>query len=636
MKKKTIDLFKGIAKKALRPIPKMTVSQWADSYRMLSSDSSAEPGRWRTDRAPYQRAIMDAFTQYGVWKVVVKSASQIGKSDIMNNIIGRFAHLAPAPIMMIQPTIEMAEDFSKSRIAPMIRDTKVLRDIFKDVKTRASGNTILSKLFPGGRLIMGGANSPAGLASRPIKILLCDEVDRFPPSAGSEGDPIDLASKRMTTFWDKCMGLFSTPTNAGSSRIEVEYLEGTQEEWQHKCPACGEWILISHRDIKTEHDTVKDKRGVKHVHVKNLLWACPKCGKTFTEAQMRRAEQKYIAQNPSAIEKGVRSFFVNCWASPWLSWASVMQEWLEAKGDVEREKVVINTRFGEAYEEDAPVEDLAVYLKRREVYNADLPEGVLLLTAAVDVQDNRLEYEICGWGRGEECWGIKKDFILGVPDTPAVWQELDKVLNREYHFINGAGLLVARTFIDSGGHYTKDVYQYCMSHPQKIAIKGASAYGVPLVYKITKQKVLRGRTIPLVLLGTDSGKAFVMDRLRISEEGAKYMHFPLDKENSMTSEALWARGYDEIYFKGLFSEKKVTRIQRGRVVSRWEVTAKDRRNEPLDLRVYNLACMQSLSPDFEALSGFIHGEKTAKKDSKTLKKEPKKAQIQLKKHIDLG
>ena len=209
MEQKTIKLFQRIAKIALRPLPNLTVSDWADRYRMLSSEASSEPGRWRTDRAPYQREIMNAFTQPRVWKVVVMSAAQIGKSDIMNNVIGRYSHLAPAPILMIQPTIDMAQDYSKSRIAPMIRDTKVLREIYRDVKTRESGNTILSKLFPGGRLIMGGANSPAGLASRPIKILLADEVDRFPDSAGTEGDPVDLAAKRMTTFWDRRMGIFS-------------------------------------------------------------------------------------------------------------------------------------------------------------------------------------------------------------------------------------------------------------------------------------------------------------------------------------------------------------------------------------------------------------------------------------------
>ena len=207
------DLFRYVLDHAVKPLPKTPVSEWADTYRMLSS-MSAEPGRWRTSRAPYQKEIMDAFTQPGIHRVVVKSCAQIGKSDIMNNVIGRYAHLDPCAIMMLQPTIDMAQDYSKSRIVPMVRDTPVLRDLFSDAKSRDSFNTILSKLFPGGRLIMCGANSPSGLASRPIRVLLCDEVDRFPVSAGTEGDPVDLASKRMTTFWNYVMGclLYTSPS----------------------------------------------------------------------------------------------------------------------------------------------------------------------------------------------------------------------------------------------------------------------------------------------------------------------------------------------------------------------------------------------------------------------------------------
>lgn len=610
MEAKTIKLFQRIAANSLRPLPNLTVSDWADRYRMLSSESSAEPGRWRTDRAPYQKAIMDAFTDLDVRRVIVMSCSQVGKSDIMNNVIGRFAHLAPAPILMIQPTVDMAQDYSKSRIAPMIRDTKVLRDIFQDVKSRESGNTILSKLFPGGRLIMGGANSPAGLASRPIKILLADEVDRFPDSAGTEGDPVDLAAKRMTTFWDRTMGLFSTPTNAGESRIEVEYMTGTQEEWQHRCPNCGEYHLLTHRNMVMDTETVEDGRKKEHVHVKAVSWRCPDCGFTFSESKMRRQPQKYVAKNPTAIKNHVRSFFVNCWASPWISWADVMQEWVDAKGDPEREKVVINTRFGEPYEQTRSYEDVDKLLARREPYDAELPDGVLLLTAAVDVQDNRLEYEIVGWGDGEECWGIKKGIILGSPDTAAVWKQLDEQLDREYQFADGTGLLVARAFVDSGGHYTSEVYGYSLTHlaRQRFAIRGSSTMGVPIIHKYSKVTAYRGRTIPLVLIGTDSGKQHIMDRLAVDVPGPRYFHFPLDKpEQDAVNEVLWNRGYDEIYFRGLTSEEKVPQKRNGRIVYRWKNVAKDHRNEPLDLRVYNLACLASISPDFTKLKALMTG-----------------------------
>ena len=626
MEKKTVKLFQRIAAKSLRPLPNLTVSDWADQYRMLSSESSAEPGRWRTDRAPYQRAIMDAFTDLDVRRVVVMSCSQIGKSDTMNNVIGRFAHLAPAPILMIQPTVDMAQDYSKSRIAPMIRDTKVLRDIFQDVKSRESGNTILSKLFPGGRLIMGGANSPAGLASRPIKILLADEVDRFPDSAGTEGDPVDLAAKRMTTFWDRTMGLFSTPTNAGESRIEIEYTEGTQEEWQHQCPNCGEYHLLTHRNMVMDTETVKDGRKKEHIHVKSVSWRCPDCGFTFSENEMRRQPQKYVAKNPTAIKNHVRSFFVNCWASPWISWTDVMQEWVDAKGDPEREKVVVNTRFGEPYERARSYDNVDKLLARREPYNAELPDGVLILTAAVDVQDNRLEYEIVGWGEEEECWGIKKGIILGAPDTAAVWRQLDEQLDREYHFADGTGLLVARTFIDSGGHYTSEVYNYSLMHlaRQRFAVRGSSTMGVPIIHKYSKAQAYHGRTIPLVLIGTDSGKQYIMDRLAIDVPGPRYFHFPLDKpEQDAVNEVLWNRGYDEIYFQGLTAEEKQPQKKNGCIVYRWVNIAKDHRNEPLDLRVYNLACLASISPDFSKLKALMTGTPAEEKRPAGPRKRPR-------------
>ena len=739
------ELWQYVSKMGLKPLPKTSVSQWADDYRMLSQGLSAEPGRWKTSRAPYQKDIMDAFTQPGINRVVVKSASQVGKaldvetpimtttgwkrmgdltindqvfdengnpvrivavsevwnnrpcyevkfsdgaviiadenhdwyvdvdtdgtfiletksiykiiywlnskvwihetfsrqivsitpvtnratvcievdspthlflagrnlipthnSDIMNNVLGRYAHLDPCAVMMIQPTIELAQDYSKSRISPMIRDTKVLSQVFYETKsedgakTRDGKNTILSKLFPGGRLIMCGANSPAGLASRPVRVLLADEVDRFPDSAGTEGDPVDLAAKRMTTFWNRVMGLFSTPTNEGSSRIDVEYQTGTQEEWQHECPNCGEYHLIRHTEMECETEEHKDAKGRKIVVVSDVKWRCPDCGSTFSEDEMRKVPQKYISKNPAALHNGIRSFFVNGFTSPWLTWNDIMREWLEAKGDPTREQVVMNTRFGESYAQQGAFEDYQQFIRRREKYGADLPDGVLLLIGAVDTQDNRLEYEITGWGYGEECWGICKGVILGEPDNKATWDALDAVLDKVYRFKNGTGLKVARAFIDSGGHYTSKVYEYCEKNfsKQRFAIKGtAGTPGIPLNYKIGKAS---GSKIPLVMLGVDDGKQQVLNRLAIEEPGAKYFHFPLDEE------FLGTRGYDELYFKGIISEHKKKVKRKGVIHEIWEPTA-GVRNESLDLRVYNLACMNSIHPDWDRLAEVVKG-----------------------------
>ena len=333
----------------------MSVSEWADTYRQLPSDA-AEPGQWRTSRVPYAKAIMDAFTDNRIRRVVVKSAAQVAKTEIVLNVIGRFAHLDPCTIMMLQPTLEMAQDISKARLSKMIQDTKVLTPLFYGKKevgnSRDSAQTILSKFFLGGRIVLVGANSPAGLASRPIRVLLCDEVDRFPASAGGatgEGDPIDLAAKRQTTYWNYKTGLFSTPTNEGASRIDIEYLAGTQEEWQHQCPNCGEYHALDYRNMNVDYTEKKDEAGNKTVIVKGVKWQCPDCGFEFDELAIKKAPQKYIAQNPDALINGVRSFWLNGFSSPWLTWSEIMKEWLEAQGMPTRESVVYNTRFGLSY-----------------------------------------------------------------------------------------------------------------------------------------------------------------------------------------------------------------------------------------------------------------------------------------------
>lgn len=197
----TVELFAEVLSK-LRPPPPLTVSQWADKYRVLSAESSAEPGRWHTEKAPYQRAIMDAIGDPHVRSVVVMSAAQIGKTDaFILNPLGYYMDYAPCPVMCMQPTLDMGQTLSKDRIAPMIRDTPRLTGLV-DTKSRYAGNTVMKKNFPGGHITIVGANSPSSLASRPIKVLLADEIDRYPKSAGTEGDPLDLAKKRQTTFWD--------------------------------------------------------------------------------------------------------------------------------------------------------------------------------------------------------------------------------------------------------------------------------------------------------------------------------------------------------------------------------------------------------------------------------------------------
>lgn len=561
---------------------------------MLPSDA-AEPGKWKTSRAPYTREVMDAFTQEGIKRVVIKSSSQIGKTEILLNVFGRFAHIDPCSMMMIQPTLELAQDFSKSRLSAMIADTKELTPLFYGkggrMKSRDATQTILSKFFVGGRIVLTGANSPANLASRPIRILLCDEVDRFPQSAGGaklgEGDPVELAARRTTTYWNYKIGMFSTPTIEGISRIDAEYLLGTQEEWQHACPNCGEFHALDYRQMQVDYQQSKDKNGQKVILVNGVKWRCPDCGFEFDELQIKNAPQKYVAQNPDAIKNGIRSFWLNGFSSPWLTWSDIMKEWLKSRGNPEREQVVYNTLFGLSYQLRGEYDDENVFLERREDYEAELPTGVLLLTAAVDVQANRLEYEIAGWGVEFERWGILRGIVRGEPNKSSTWEALDEVLSREYHFSNGLAMTVARTFIDSG-YSTSQVYDYCKQNARRgrYAIKGKAGMGLPLLYKYGNPKTNSG--ILLTILGVDNGKQEVMSNLGINDSSvAGYMHFPRDDE------FLGKRGYDSVYFKGLISEHKIVRKSGGILYEAWEPISKDTRNEPLDLAVYNLACAKS-------------------------------------------
>lgn len=215
MKRETIDLFNRIFK-VLEPPPDLTLSQWADRYRRLSSESGSKGGKWNTEKAPWQREIMDAITDISVEKVVVMSAAQMGKTDaFLLNTIGYYMHYDPCTILCMQPTLSLAETMSKDRLMPMVRDTPALRDKINE-KSRTAGNTIFKKAFPGGRITMTGANSPTELRSRPIRILLADEIDAYPPTAGAEGDPLILAGKRLTTYWNRKEVDTSTPTIKGA------------------------------------------------------------------------------------------------------------------------------------------------------------------------------------------------------------------------------------------------------------------------------------------------------------------------------------------------------------------------------------------------------------------------------------
>ena len=582
----------GYTLSMLRPPTKQTVSEWADANRVLASESSAEPGRWKTSRAPYQKEIMDSFTQSGVWQIVIMASAQSGKSECEINMMGYAIDNDPGPMLYIQPTDKVAEDYSKRRIQPMITACPTLRNKVFQQKSRDSANTITMKTFPGGSLTIIGANSPSDLASKPVRYIFMDETDRFPLSAGTEGDPQELAERRTETFrHNRKIIKTSTPTIKGRSKIERDYMQGTQEEWHTECPYCKKYSFIKFDNIKFDHEVLKTEHGVDY-RVTNVAWRCPNCEKLIPEHKTKRLPAKWVSQNPQAIDNGIRSFRLNAFMSPWSDWKDICMHFLRAKNSPELLQVFHNTMLGESWEvymhdglEDKMYE-------RREEYKAEVPDGVLVLTMGIDTQDNRLEYEVVGWDRNSQSWGISRGVIPGRADSSDVWKEVDALLDREWQMENGMKMKVLATFIDSGGHFTQEVYKECSRRQTKRIwpIKGEGGEGKQ--YCRVMNNVAGSIKF---IIGVDDGKTGIMYEAGVTEPGPSYMHFPTN----------YRAGYDMDYFRGLFSERMIMKRRGGQSVMAWE-KIRDR-NEPLDCRNYARAAYRYFNWHFDDLERTLSG-----------------------------
>jgi phage terminase large subunit GpA-like protein len=560
------------------PPPDLTVSEWADSYRFLSSEASSEPGKYITDRAPYQREPQDACGDSAIETVILLFASQTGKTEILNNTCGYFIHQDPAPVMMVQPTKEMGEAWSKDRFTPMVRDTPKLNELLHIDSRRDGENTILHKKFPGGNLTISGANSPASLASRPKRVMLLDEVDRYPVSAKKEGRPSKLAIKRTTTFWNRKIIKTSSPTIRGESEIESDFENSDQRRYYIKCPHCHELQTMRHEQLQwpdakpeqaiyvCEHNGCIMTDGDKAYMLKNGEW---RAHKPFT---------------------GIAGFHLSSLYSPWVKFSQYAVKFVEAVKDPEKLKVFINTEMAETYEENLDGEGIEPDKISENVDDYTLaPEGVLVVTMAVDVQKDRLELEILGWGKDFESWSMQYEVIHGDPAQKEVWQDLDDYITTKIIHESGVKLPIACVCIDSGGHHTEQVYIFCKDKQKKgkrvYAIKGSSTSGKPVI--ATKSKNNSHNCI-LFTIGTDTAKDTIFAWLKVKEPGAGYCHFPAS--------------YPDEYFDGLVSEKLVKRYVKGRTTKLYVKKNANIRNEPLDLRVYNLAALKILKPNFEKVA----------------------------------
>ena len=562
----------------LRPEEPLTVSEWADRYRKLSSKASAEPGPWRTNRTPYLREPMDCLSSSSpVQRVVMMFAAQTGKTEAGSNWLGYVIDHAPGPMLCVQPTVEMAKRLSKQRLESMITDTPCLAAKIAPARARDSGNTMFSKEFSGGIMLLTGANSATGLRSAPCRYLFADEVDAFPSDVDGEGDPVALAERRTTTFARRKILLTSTPTVKDFSRIETEYLRSDQRRFYVPCPSCSGMQWLQWPRLKWDAKRPEE-----------VQYQCEHCNERFKENHKPAmlAAGEWRATAPSNGKTA--GFQLSGLYSPlgWCSWEQLVEDFLRAKSDAPALKVFVNTRLAETWEEDyaAAVSADGLMAKRLAYESGTCPDGVVLLTCGVDVQDNRLAVSVWGWGEGETGWMVWHQELMGDPTQTEVWAQLDQVLVTDWPTVAGKVLKVSQVAVDSGGHCTHEVYRYVRDRVRQnvVAIKGSSRRNSPAVGKGNKVDVswqgrVLKRGVTLYQLGTDTIKTTLFGRLRHNETGG-------------VGTLYFGMGADDEYFRQLTSERQALRYHRGFPIREWVKKAGDR-NEALDCVVYAYAAM---------------------------------------------
>ena len=554
----------------LAPPPRLGVRAWADAHRRLPTKGAGEPGPWRTARVPYAAEIMDCLSPDHPCKraVFIKSVQSAG-TEIGNNWVGWFIDTQKAPMMIVQPTLDMAERWSKQRLTAMIDDCPTLRSKIAPARARDSGNTTLLKEWAGGVIVISGANSGASLRSMPARYVFLDEVDAYPQELEGDGDPIKLAEARTTTFPRRKVFLVSTPTIASLSRINTEWEASDQRRYLVPCPECGHEQPLIWGNLRWP----KGEPG-------QALYHCADCGTGIAEHHKTNmlARGRWRADHP---ERDIPGFHINGLYTPiglGLSWAELAAEWEQARNDPARQKTFINLRLGEVVadpEEKLDPDDLASRAgphKPREI-----PQGCMAITAGVDVQKDRFAVLVLGFGRDGAWWVIDYNELPADPTTEAAWRQLDAHLAQP--FVNSRGLPMRPllTAIDSG-YLTDHVLAYTRERQRRgvIAVKGASTPGKPIINRPSKLDVtVRGRTIKHGaegwLVGADTAKTLIFAKL--AEDGKR--------ANRADRRVGFAAGLDTSFFQQLTAEIWDPHKRR------W---IKQRpRNEALDTFVYALA-----------------------------------------------
>jgi phage terminase large subunit GpA-like protein len=580
---------------ALRPPARMRLSQWADRYFRLSAESAAEPGRWRS--LPYQRGVLDAITDPAVERVTWKKSARVGATKCMNAAVAYFMVADPCPIQVVQPTVEDAQGYSKEEIAPMLRDVRVLDGLVRDVKSK--DQTVLLKVFPGGVLAMVGANSGRGFRRVSRRVMILDEVDGYPASAGSEGDPVSLAIKRTEYYWNRKIIAASTPLVAGESRIDELYLQGDQRRYYVPCPHCAHMDFLRFRQRDGDDE---EQRGHRMKwddgRPDTARFVCSGCGSDIEESHKRRMIElgEWRADAPF---RGHASFHI--WAaysmSPNATWSQLVAEFLEAKRRPETLRTFVNTALGETWQQQGEAPAWEVLYRRREPYPiGSVVDGTIALTSGVDVQKDRLMYEVVAWDAEKRSSSVEIGCIMGdTADTasPASpWLQLDLLLGRSFAGESGVQFTILMMAVDSG-YNTNVVYNYCRTKPPNrvIAVKGVPdarvLVGLPSKVDITISGRKMKRGFQMYPVGVGVAKTELYGWLGLVVVGGVappgYCRWP---------------EYEEEYFRQLTAEHLVTVINRKnrRATMEWRVLP-NRENHYLDCRVYARAAVALLGID---------------------------------------
>lgn len=569
----------------------MTVSEHAEAKRILSAASGApEPGKYHFKRAAYQREMMDAILERGVEEVTFMTAARIGKTTVMENIMGYYVDFDPSPMLFVLETDKKAKHWSKINLQPMINDNPYLKAKFAEEKTRHSESEILFKSFLGGHLVIGGANTPATFSSYGMRIVVFEEVDQFPITIGNEGDPVELGKQRAENFTNKKFLYDSTPTIKDLSRIEHLWKESDQRLYFVPCPFCNykQPLVFGPRSQFAYLTNGFLKYIAEGTRVKSVVYICSECKKEIPEKYKSRMVKNGEWRKLRPEVKNHAGFQINRLYSPWSPWKRVVEMFLKAEKRPEILRTWINTVLGETYVENINYEfNENSLLGRREPYEK-IPLGVAALVVGADVQDDRVEIVIYGFGVNEECWYIDRAVIPGVIDSDMTRKGMDAFIFQDRYYENGYpsrfGQLggIVCVAIDSGDQ-TKAVNAYVALRKRNrfVMVKGASrAQKDFVVYSRSKKQ-----RNPLVLVDTGQGKKMIYHRL----------HIPIEKEGPTPQGFHFNMSCDPEFFEQLTAERLTTKRIKGYPTQIW-ILPGGKRNEILDCTNYSLAAMHLATP----------------------------------------